>query len=130
MMKRDLEFAQKFELPVHVVVEAPEGESLGFTGNGTSVESGFLTGLPTSEAKAKITDWLENGKGKRTINFKLRDWLFSRQRYWGEPFPIVCGAMAGTRRLPRANCRCCRLSWMITSPPPRAIRHWRARPIG
>lgn len=88
--ERDLEFAQKFELPVHVVVEAPEGESLGFTGNGTSVESGFLNGLPTSEAKAKITDWLqENGKGKRTINFKLRDWLFSRQRYWGEPFPIV-----------------------------------------
>ena len=87
---RDLEFAQKFELPVRVVVEAPEGESLGFTGNGTSVESGFLTGLPTPEAKAKITDWLqENGKGKRTINFKLRDWLFSRQRYWGEPFPIV-----------------------------------------
>ena len=88
--ERDLEFAQKFELPVRVVVEAPDGESLGFTGNGTSVESGFLTGLPTPEAKAKITDWLqENGKGKRTINFKLRDWLFSRQRYWGEPFPIV-----------------------------------------
>ena len=88
--ERDLEFAQKFELPVRVVVEAPEGESLGFTGNGKSVESGFLNGLSTPEAKTKITDWLqENGKGKRTINFKLRDWLFRRQRYWGEPFPIV-----------------------------------------
>ena len=88
--ERDLEFAQKFELPVRVVVEAPEGESLGYTGNGISVESDFLNGLPTPEAKAKIIDWLEKqGQGTRTINFKLRDWLFSRQRYWGEPFPIV-----------------------------------------
>ncbi|MEE2714720.1 MAG: leucine--tRNA ligase [Verrucomicrobiota bacterium] len=88
---RDLEFAQKFELPVRVVVEASGGEeSLGFTGDGTSVESGFLNGLPTPDAKTKIIDWLEEKKrGKRTINFKLRDWLFSRQRYWGEPFPIV-----------------------------------------
>ena len=90
---RDLEFAQKFELPVRVVVEAPEGESLeslGFVGDGTSVGSGFISGLPTTEAKAKIIEWLEEkGQGKRTINFKLRDWLFSRQRYWGEPFPIV-----------------------------------------
>ena len=89
--ERDLEFARKFELPVRVVVEASGGEeSLGFTGDGTSVESGFLNGLPTPEAKAKIIDWLEEKKrGKRTINFKLRDWLFSRQRYWGEPFPIL-----------------------------------------
>jgi len=89
--ERDLEFAQKFELPVRVVVEASGGEeSLGFAGDGKSVESGFLNGLPTPEAKAKIIDWLEEKKrGKRTINFKLRDWLFSRQRYWGEPFPIL-----------------------------------------
>jgi len=89
--ERDLEFAQKFELSVRVVVEASDGEeSLGFTGDGTSVESGFLNGLSTPEAKTKIIDWLEEKKeGKRTINFKLRDWLFSRQRYWGEPFPIV-----------------------------------------
>ena len=88
---RDLEFAQKFELPVRVVIEASGGEeSLGFTGDGTSVESGFLNGLSTPDAKTKIIDWLEEKKrGKRTINFKLRDWLFSRQRYWGEPFPIV-----------------------------------------
>ncbi len=89
--ERDLEFARKFELSVRVVVEASGSEeSLGFTGDGKSVESGFLNGLPTPEAKAKIIDWLEEKKrGKRTINFKLRDWLFSRQRYWGEPFPIL-----------------------------------------
>ena len=88
---RDLEFAQKFKLPIEVVVQAPGGgESLGFTGNGTAVNSGFLDGLPTPEAKAKITAWLEEkALGQRTVNYKLRDWLFSRQRYWGEPFPIV-----------------------------------------
>ena len=88
---RDLEFAQKFKLPIEVVVQAPGGgESLGFTGNGTAVNSGFLDGLPTPEAKAKITAWLEEkALGKGTVNYKLRDWLFSRQRYWGEPFPIV-----------------------------------------
>ena len=61
-----------------------------FTGNGTAIHSGFLDGLSTPEAKAKIIAWLgEKGLGKKTVNFKLRDWLFSRQRYWGEPFPIV-----------------------------------------
>jgi len=88
---RDLEFAQKFKLPIEVVVQAPGGgESLGFTGNGTAVNSGFLDGLPNPEAKDKITAWLEEkALGQGTVNYKLRDWLFSRQRYWGEPFPIV-----------------------------------------
>ena len=88
---RDLEFALKFKLPIEVVVQAPGGgESLGFTGNGTAVNSGFLDDLPTPEAKAKITAWLEEkALGQGTVNYKLRDWLFSRQRYWGEPFPIV-----------------------------------------
>jgi len=88
---RDLEFAEKFKLPVEVVVQAPEGEeSLGFTGVGTAVNSGFLDGMPTPEAKRRITAWLEEkALGQGTVNYKLRDWLFSRQRYWGEPFPIV-----------------------------------------
>ena len=88
---RDFEFAEKFDIPVIEVVEAPaDSEEKCFTGKGTAINSRFLDGLPTPEAKEKITSWLEEkGLGKRTINFKLRDWLFSRQRYWGEPFPIV-----------------------------------------
>ena len=89
--ERDYEFAQKFELPVKQVVQPPEGkEWQGYTDNGIAVNSGFLDGLSTVEAKSKITAWLEEkGLGKGTVNFKLRDWLFSRQRYWGEPFPLV-----------------------------------------
>jgi leucyl-tRNA synthetase len=89
--ERDLEFARKFNLPIRVVVQAPEGqESLGFVGIGTAIESGPITGLATPEAKKKITQWLEGQElGRKTINYKIRDWLFSRQRYWGEPFPII-----------------------------------------
>lgn len=89
---RDLEFARKFNLPVVQVVQPddPKADWQGFTDDGVSVNSGLITGLPTPEAKRKITAWLEeNGLGKKTVNYKLRDWLFSRQRYWGEPFPIV-----------------------------------------
>ena len=88
---RDLEFAKKFKLPIEVVVQAPEGEeSIGFTGVGTAMNSGLLDGLPTPEAKRTITAWLEEkALGQGMVNYKLRDWLFSRQRYWGEPFPIV-----------------------------------------
>ena len=89
--ERDYEFALKFELPVKQVVQPPEGkEWQGYTDNGIAVNSDFLDGLSTVEAKSKITAWLEEkGLGKGTVNFKLRDWLFSRQRYWGEPFPLV-----------------------------------------
>jgi leucyl-tRNA synthetase len=88
---RDLEFARTFSLPVRQVVQAPDGqESIGYVGDGLSVNSGLITGLPTPEAKRTIIGWLEaHGVGRRMVNYKLRDWLFSRQRYWGEPFPIV-----------------------------------------
>jgi leucyl-tRNA synthetase len=88
---RDLEFAQKFDLPVRIVLQARAGqESLGFAGDGTAINSPLIEGLPTEAAKRKITDWMEErGFGARSINYKLRDWLFSRQRYWGEPFPII-----------------------------------------
>jgi len=89
--ERDFEFAFKFDLPIKKVVQHPEGDLPGLhPGDGIAVNSGFLDGLPTAEAKKKIAAWLEEqGVGKGTVNFKLRDWLFSRQRYWGEPFPIV-----------------------------------------
>jgi leucyl-tRNA synthetase len=89
--ERDFEFAKKFDLPITQVVQ-PNDDSdwQGYTEHGTAINSGFLDSLPTAEAKAKMIDWLEaNHKGKRRIQYKLRDWLFSRQRYWGEPFPIV-----------------------------------------
>jgi leucyl-tRNA synthetase len=89
--QRDLEFAKKFDLPLVVVVQ-PTGDEppIGFTGEGIAVNSPIINGLTSAEAKKKITTWLEErGLGERAINYKLRDWLFSRQRYWGEPFPIV-----------------------------------------
>jgi leucyl-tRNA synthetase len=92
---RDFEFATKFKLPILQVVQPPAGAAWeGFVDDGIAINSQgaeiSIDGLPTPEAKRKITAWLEaRGLGKKTINFKLRDWLFSRQRYWGEPFPIV-----------------------------------------
>ena len=89
--KRDLEFARKFNLPIRQVVQ-PQGdeEAIGFVGDGIAINSPIIDGLSSREAILKITAWLEERDlGKRAINYKLRDWLFSRQRYWGEPFPIV-----------------------------------------
>jgi len=89
--ERDLEFARKFDLPIRQVVRPLGSEdAIGFTGDGVAINSPVIDGLPSREAIRKITAWLEErGLGKRSINYKLRDWLFSRQRYWGEPFPIV-----------------------------------------
>ena len=89
--QRDMEFAKKYDLPIVVVVQPTGNEqAMGFTGEGIAVNSPIINGLTSAEAKKKITAWLEErGLGKRAINYKLRDWLFSRQRYWGEPFPIV-----------------------------------------
>jgi leucyl-tRNA synthetase len=101
--ERDWEFARKFALPIREVVSPTPTLGLGggsspceaeplecFVGEGFAIHSGPLDGLPTAAAKAEITQRLEAaGLGHKTINYKLRDWLFSRQRYWGEPFPIV-----------------------------------------
>lgn len=85
---RDFEFAQAFKLPVKRVLESEA--DLPFEGEGRLVNSQFLNGLSKNEAIKKMIDELENRKiGERQIQYKLRDWLFSRQRYWGEPFPIV-----------------------------------------
>jgi leucyl-tRNA synthetase len=88
---RDLEFARKFELPIRQVLQPPgDEEPIGFVGYGTAVNSPEIDGLASREAIRKITTWLEErGLGKGAVNYKLHDWLFSRQRYWGEPFPIV-----------------------------------------
>ena len=89
--ERDLVFARKFHLPIREVVRPLGGEDpIGFVGEGIAINSPVIDGLPSREAIRKITAWLEElGLGKGAINYKLRDWLFSRQRYWGEPFPIV-----------------------------------------
>jgi len=87
--ERDFEFAQKFQLPIKTVVEGGSSES-AYTGDGKHINSGFLDGLNKEEAISKIIEWLESKKlGSKKINYKLRDWLFSRQRYWGEPFPLL-----------------------------------------
>jgi leucyl-tRNA synthetase len=90
--ERDFAFAEKFSLPIVQVVKPlkEEYDWRSFTDLGIAVNSSFLDGLPTTEAKSKMIAWLEeNGKGARKIQYKLRDWLFSRQRYWGEPFPVI-----------------------------------------
>ena len=99
---RDLEFAEQFELPVVQVVQPPEGiDWRGYVGDGVAVNSGPYDGMPTEQFKKKITEDLQaKGLGRFAVNYKLRDWLFSRQRYWGEPFPIVHCENCGTVPLP------------------------------
>ncbi len=89
--ERDWEFAEAFGLPIiRTVQPPPDFEGKAYTGDGPAINSGFLNGLRMAEAKEKIIAWLEeHGYGERAVNYKLRDWLFSRQRYWGEPFPIL-----------------------------------------
>ena len=89
--ERDWEFAEKFGLPIVRTVQPPEDfPHKPYTGDGPAINSGFLDGLHVDAAKSKIIDWVEsNGLGRKATQYKLRDWLFSRQRYWGEPIPII-----------------------------------------
>lgn len=89
--ERDWEFAEVYDLPIVRTVKPPESfEGKAYKGEGPAINSGFLNGLGIAGAKSRIIKWLEaEDKGAHKINYKLRDWLFARQRYWGEPFPIV-----------------------------------------
>ena len=89
--QRDYEFAEKFGLPIRRTVQPPAGfEGQAYTGDGPAIESGFLDGLRVTEAKARMIEWLvAQGHGRARTTYRLRDWLFSRQRYWGEPFPVL-----------------------------------------
>ena len=102
---RDLEFAEQFDLPVVQVVQPPEGTDWrGYVGEGTAVNSGKYDGQPTAEFIKNVTEDLARaGLGKAAANYKLRDWIFSRQWYWGEPFPIVHCDVCGTVSVPDAE---------------------------
>ncbi|MEI3600243.1 MULTISPECIES: leucine--tRNA ligase [unclassified Oceanobacillus] len=88
--ERDYEFATEFDLPIIEVVSGGDMTKEAYAGDGPHINSGFLNGLHTEEAITKMIDWLtRNGKGEKKITYRLRDWLFARQRYWGEPIPII-----------------------------------------
>ncbi|MEM5947040.1 leucine--tRNA ligase [Spirochaetia bacterium 38H-sp] len=102
--ERDWEFAKKFNLPIIQVVSRdgkPQELTEAFTEEGISINSGQFSGLPTKEAKEKIISYIEENKlGRRAVNYRLRDWIFSRQRYWGEPFPVVHVEGDGVQAVP------------------------------
>ncbi len=104
--ERDWEFAKKFALPIIEVVQGGNVQEEAFTdcATGVMVNSGLLDGLTVEAAKEKIIAWLsENGKGQPKVNYKLRDWVFSRQRYWGEPIPMVWCDKCGWQPLPETE---------------------------
>ena len=100
---RDWDFAKKFNLPIIEVVKGGNVQEAAFTdcATGIMVNSGFLDGMTVEEAKTAITEFLtKEGVGHAKVNYKLRDWVFSRQRYWGEPIPLVYCEKCGWVPLP------------------------------
>src|SRR5262249_50666294 len=95
--ERDYEFAKTFGLEIREVISSEKGvEKEASIGEGVMVQSGPFTGMPSAAGRKEIVKWLEaQGLGRATVNYKLRDWVFSRQRYWGEPIPIVNCAKCG-----------------------------------
>ena len=88
--QRDYDFATKFDLPIKPVIEGADVSEGAFDGDGKHINSGFLDGLNITDAKQKMIDWLEeHDAGHKKVNYRLRDWIFSRQRYWGEPIPVI-----------------------------------------
>jgi leucyl-tRNA synthetase len=102
--ERDHEFARRMGLPIVEVVRGGDVAREAYTGDGVAVNSGLLDGLPTPEAKRRMTEHLEaTGAGARAVTYKLRDWLFSRQRYWGEPFPVLHVEDGAVKLLPESE---------------------------
>ena len=88
--QRDYDFATKFDLPIKPVIEGTDVSEGAFDGDGKHINSGFLDGLNIADAKQKMIDWLEeHDAGHKKVDYRLRDWIFSRQRYWGEPIPVI-----------------------------------------
>lgn len=88
--QRDYDFATKFNLPIKPIIEGADISEGAFDGDGKHINSGFLDGLNIADAKQKMIDWLEeHDAGHKKVNYRLRDWIFSRQRYWGEPIPVI-----------------------------------------
>jgi leucyl-tRNA synthetase len=103
--QRDWDFARKYDLPIVRTVEPPEDfEGEAYVGEGQAINSGFLNGLGVEDAKKRMIEWLEeNGKGRAAVTYRLRDWLISRQRYWGTPIPIIYCEGCGTVPVPEED---------------------------
>jgi leucyl-tRNA synthetase len=102
--QRDFDFARAFDLPISSVVAGGDTSSQAYIGDGQHINSDFLNGLNTEDAKSRVNEWLEEKDlGRSAITYRLRDWLFSRQRYWGEPFPFIYAENGEIKPVPDAD---------------------------